>query len=354
MKFPVWVHHVDHYKDSELAPDDSQHPFTEIYGKAADGLHLQATWDPHAMAISSIEDVIATDKMHATANGIEWKPWVVARGSDGSGGDGYARDEGRLFGEIAKAGAGPGEKPIVIIDLEPYHFGGIDNPQFWRGDLGAGPEQVRALITAFGATAGPGAEIWIAIDPREQHFDGVSAGEWFLSPIVTRVLPMTYFNDWLSRQATPEEARSFIANGNKTFGDSFGIEPGRIAHILGAPGAAGVLQDAINFCHELGNLKPSIWQRANLTQENADAIAEMPDPWIRQEVIGAPGTPIVDPDMIGQHIHGAGEIHVEKDVMAEVGDDLKSLEDLLARIERDGGDAIALASRLRVKLGVDE
>src|SRR5690606_36839528 len=130
-------------------------------------LTWQAYWDANPYEFDSVEDVVRAEKEIYGAQGIEFKPWGVVRGQQpGWSGTEYARREGELAGQIARAAAGPGEKANYIVDLEPYYHGGA-TPQFWRNDLGAGPELVWAYIKAFRAARGE--ELFVAPDARAPH-----------------------------------------------------------------------------------------------------------------------------------------------------------------------------------------
>ena len=304
MKLPVFVHQVGtSYGESELPFDDSRSPFSEIYGKVADGLNFMSTYDLHGAAIGTIADVIEREQMHEADGGREWKPWMVPRGQQpGYGGVSYAEREGALMAEIAAAAAGDAETPVIILDVEPYSHGG-STPQFWRSDLGAGARTIRALLDTYvrltaAAAMGKHVEVWLAIDAREPHMEAIDLEAWLAHPAVTRVMPQTYFNDFLARQASPDEAKEIISAANLLLTDDHGWPRGKISHILPASGALGVLQDAIQHCHATGTLRPSLWQRMTLSQENADAIAELTDPWGAQPVVGAGGVTAPEADAL--------------------------------------------------------
>lgn len=272
MRVPVWVHHVGtSYAQSALGFDDSAVPaIGEVWGKVFDGLHFMSTYDRHTAAISGLEVVVQRERMHEAEGGREWKPWGVARGRQpGTPGDTYAMREGELAAAAAKAGAGPGERRIVILDVEPHYHGGT-TPQFWRGDLGADGRTVRALLDTFLGEGGE--EVWLSLDARSAHLAPISFRDWAEHPAVTRVLPQTYWTDFgRPWRESIDRANALLA--------SHGVRADRVAHVLPGNAKAQELSEAIEHCHGAGNLAPSVWQRQTLTPEVATAIHALDDPW---------------------------------------------------------------------------
>jgi hypothetical protein len=192
----------------------------------------------------------------------------------------YIEAEATLAAQIAEAGAGPGERGVVILDLEPYYHGGAA-PQFWRSDLmGADPEFfVKQWVTEFHAHS-PNAEIWLAVDAREPHLQMVNFNVWLDAiqdrGMKTMILPMVYWTDF---RVKPKVA---IDNTLALLSDVYAIPPHKISMIFpgnAVPRGPEGLVDAIQYAAEVGTDRPSIWQRVNLSRENAEAIEEMVDPW---------------------------------------------------------------------------
>ncbi|KKN69168.1 hypothetical protein LCGC14_0443440 [marine sediment metagenome] len=289
LKIPIWVHTVEtaYPGSSTIPPDDTKNPFSAVYQKTNDGLRFEGRWDGHPRGIDDIADVVRTDREIYGAQGIGWIPWGVVHGRwEGSHSPAYAMQEGRLAGKIAVAAAGGGvESAVYIIDLEPHYFAPF--PAFWREDLGAGVDDVAAFLEGF-VQAG-GEELWIAIDPRPQHLDRVSFRAWSramegLTPAVTRILPMTYFTDFVApRVAMNLDAEVVLSNAVETFG-RFGVPPAKIFPILPAPATPSVMEFAIGTSHRLGCGGVSVYQRGNLSFDTANAIAALRDPWGAEEV----------------------------------------------------------------------
>ena len=281
MKIAVWSHQVTtSYLQASIGPSDVGRPFSEIWEKVADGLSWMNNFDHHARALGSIDDVLAREVDSAAEDGREWKPWVVVAGTQpGVVGTGYASAEGKLAGQIAVAGAGPGEVPVVIVDLEPHYHGG-STPQFWRDDLGAGPAHVAAFCAAFLEVTGSSGEIWVAPDARRPHLEPVSFSAWVAQRCVTRILPQTYTTDFHppAESVTIDDFVGDIDRANALLRE-YGVTPDRIAHVLPANAAPAVLCGAIDYTHSQGNRAPSLWQRLTVTEELCAALEAFADPW---------------------------------------------------------------------------
>ena len=285
MRISVWVHQVQtSYLQSGLGTDDSAvEAIAEIWGKVFDGLSFQSTWDRHANAIDGLAKVVERERMHEEDGGRGWKPWGVVRGRQPGTGNQYAQDEGELAAAVAKAGAGEGERRVCIIDLEPHYHGG-STPQFWRDDLGADGSTVRAFLNAFSSHGGQ--EIWVCLDARPAHMDSISFDAWKASPFVTRWLPMTYWTDFRQNWKTAVELTT------KTLMER-GITKDRIAHVFPGNARPDDMEAAIEHVAERGMLKPSVWQRLNLSESTAERIAGMDDPWEGKAPAPAPDLGLV-------------------------------------------------------------
>lgn len=296
MKLPIWVHQVaTSYAQSALGFDDRPWPFSEVWDKAYDGLDPMSRYDKHAAAITGMASVAERRRMHAS-EGRGWRPWVVIHGLvSGQTGTSYATREGLLGGQIAVAGAPQGERPVLIVDLEPYP------PHFWRFDLMGGQQSryVDAYLAAF-RSAAPTGEIWLSVDARGRHTDEVLFERWWGNQAVTRVLPQVY---WTTFRQTPEQALTVALSHLQ----ARSVPASAIAPVLPGDSTPGELTRGIRWVHEEGMLSPSIFQRLNLSPATAEALAELPDPWAT-----SPAPPaFVDPDEARQRIEDAGDALVE-------------------------------------------
>jgi hypothetical protein len=276
MNVPIWSHQITtSYLESEIGPDDAGRPFSEVWVKTHDGLYMQSTWDHHPLAVSDAQSLKRLARGHAAA-GRNVRPWCVVKGLQ-------PEEEGRLAAEMAIAAAEVNltQDAVIMIDLEPYYHGGPGNPQFWRSDLfNDGADRARRLLNSFLEHGGKTA--WIAGDVRAGHLDAVSYGAWAAHGAVSLHTPQTYYTIFDAHMQGPEtpveRARMHIDRAN-TILASFGVRDSRIAHILPAEGNPDVLLDAFKYCHSLGQQKPSVWQRVNLTETNADRLNGADDPW---------------------------------------------------------------------------
>ena len=275
MLVPIWSHQIStSYLGAAIGPSDDGRPFSEIWPKTHDGMNLMSTWDvEHRWAISG-PDALADFARYQADNGRNVRPWCVVKGNQ-------PEAEGRLAAEMAQAAASANltRDAVIIIDLEPYYHGGAGNPQFWRSDLwpAESADRARRLLDAF-ADAG-GQTAWIAGDVRSAHLAVVSYETWARHPVVSVHSPQTYFSIFDGDLNTSiERARMHIDRANNILA-GYGVEPGRIGHILPAEGNPDVLVEAYGYCHSLGQLKPSIWQRVNITPGVVSALASAADPW---------------------------------------------------------------------------
>ncbi len=152
------------------------------------------------------------------------------------------------------------------LDLEPATHG-----LFWRDDLGAGPAEVRVYCERFAANGGE--ELWAAPDARNPWLGRVSFGEWAAQPVVTRVLPQVY---WRAFGMQPEAAlaRALSALRQHGWPDVQTVYP-----ILDGDAQPSEMVRAIRFVYEAGCGGISIFQRATLRQDTADAVLAPEDRW---------------------------------------------------------------------------
>lgn len=278
MKVPFWLHQFDNGYPGLVGSDDSKLPISEVLGKTNDGTRWQSTWDAHAAAIGGLSQVARVEREIYRPQGIGYTPWGVVAGRSVALGVNQGPAEGALLGQIARAAAYGGERPVFVVDLEPHYHGG-DSPQFWRDDLGANGDDVRRLIAAY-ELAAPGGELWVAPDARDPHLAPVSFGAWVAADAVTRCLPQVYFTDFnRPRVATLDDAERALDAAISTLA-AWGWRTRATIHpILPADAQPEALVGAIRYAHELGCGGVSIWQRGNLTPENAKALLELADPW---------------------------------------------------------------------------
>lgn len=325
MKFPIWSHQIStSYLGAAIGPSDEGRPFSEVWPKTHDGMNLMSTWDvPHRWTISGPE-ALADFARYQADNGRNVRPWCVVKGNQ-------PEAEGRLAAEMAQAAASANltRDAVIIVDLEPYYHGG-PTPQFWRSDLwpGESADRARRLLDAFAAAGGQTA--WIAGDVRSAHLAPVSYDAWAAHPIVSLHTPQTYYTIFDGSPNTSlDRACMHIDRANAILG-GYGVEPGRIGHILPAEGAPGVLAGAFEYCHSLGQQKPSIWQRVNITEAACNHLRDLVDPWV------SPAPPPLKPT-VGR------ETRIEP-----IGDTLTMVD------WADKDDERIITTRQRVKLVRDE
>jgi len=276
VNFPIWSHQITtSYLESEIGPDDAGRPFSEVWVKTHDGLYMQSTWDHHPLAVSDAASLVRLARGHAAA-GRNVRPWCVVKGIE-------PEAEGRLAAEmaIAAADANLTQDAVIVIDLEPYYHGGPGNPQFWRSDLfNDGADRARRLLDSFLQHGGKTA--WVAGDVRAGHLDAVSYAAWTSHPAVSMHTPQTYYTIFDAHMLGPEtpldRAKMHIDRANAILA-GLGVKPARIGHILPAEGNPDVLIGAFEYCHDIGQQKPSVWQRVNITEENVGRMAGAADPW---------------------------------------------------------------------------
>ncbi len=286
MLVPIWSHMITtSYLGSLIGTDDNGRPFSEVWVKTHDGLYMAATWDHHPLAIADTASLTSLAKLHASF-GRNVRPWCVVKGLD-------PEAEGRLAAQMAVAAAAGNltHDAVIIIDLEPYYHGG-DTPQFWRSDLfNDGPDRARRYLDAFVANGGQTA--WIAGDVRQAHLAAVSYDAWAAHPAVSLHTPQTYYTIFHGRNGEPNLdtplslAKADIDAANAILA-GYGVEAGRIGHILPAEGNPDVLLGAYDYCHSLGQQRPSLWQRVNITPANCDRLMAATDPWAAPAVEAPP------------------------------------------------------------------
>ncbi|MGE3795920.1 MAG: hypothetical protein AB7I38_18620, partial [Dehalococcoidia bacterium] len=236
-------------------------PFTEIWVKTIDGLAWMSNFDTHPAHVDGIGKVEQLAAMYQS-QGLTMRPWVVPHGREAWGIT--AADEGALAGKIAARSGG-----VLLVDLEPHEPAPGGGAYYWRDDLGAAGDEVRAYVAAF--LANGGRELWLVPDARPGRMP--SFADWWALDQVTRVMPQVYWTDFrLGYRDALNRAVSTLTNA--------GVR--RVANIwpvLPANATPEDLAAAIAYVHELGLGGVSVWQRANLDEDDVAKIAALPDPW---------------------------------------------------------------------------
>ena len=295
MRVPVFVHQFDNgYDGAPGGADDARLPISEVWGKTNDGLTWQARWDGHPAAIASLDAVVRAERELYAPHGIDYKPWGVVHGR-WPGVEDCARREGRMAGEVARAAAGPGQRPVYIVDLEPHYHAPF--PAFWRGDLGAGAGDIDDFCYGFTEALGgdPRAgELWLCPDAREPHLAAITFGRWRDKIEARRVLSQTYFTDFVRpRTATIEDARGALDAAVRVLG-RYGWRADEVLPVLPGDAEPEVMARAVEHAHALGCGGVAVWQRGNLRADTAAAIAALADPWAAKAVPPAEEPPPVD------------------------------------------------------------
>jgi hypothetical protein len=107
------------------------------------------------------------------------------------------------------------------------------------------------------------------------------------------IMPMVYWTDF---RIEPKEA---IDRTMALLGDVYAIPAHSISMIFpsnAVPRGPAGLVDAIQYAAELGTQTPSLWQRMNLSQENAEAVAGLKDPWMGEPI----EVPLVSDDYVAE------------------------------------------------------
>lgn len=274
MQIDLWVHQIDTGYPGLVGSDDSPLPVSAFLVKTHDGLYWQATWDSHPLAISGLDALRRLRDAYAPRATV---PWSVPHGRwEGAPGD-YAIKEGVRAGEVALAAAAPGQRPRVILDIEPHYHAPF--PAFWRDDLGAGPREIDDLCWGFAQTA-PGAAIDIAPDARMAHLPPVNLAHWCTKVETTRCLPQIYFTDFVSpRIATAADSRAAIDTAIAALAQNGWTRLDTICPIFPGDAQPDTMLRAFEHAHASGLGRPSVWQRSNTPRDLFAAIADFRDPW---------------------------------------------------------------------------
>lgn len=281
MRVPIFIHQLDTaYVNAAIGGDDRALPIAEVWVKAHDGTSWQARWDGHPLAVSGPEALRHLAREVYAPQGIACRPWGVVHGR-WEGKDGtptaLAAQEGAIAGAAACAAAPDGAAAIHIVDLEPHGHGGAQ-PQFWRDDLGAGADEVRAFLDAFRAAGGDA--VWLCPDARDPWLGAVSFAAWAAQPAVTRVIPQVYVTDFVRpRAATVADARAALAAALAALARQGWHNADAVHPALPGDASPEVLLAAVDEAHRLGCGGVAIWQRANLRADTAAALGALADPW---------------------------------------------------------------------------
>lgn len=150
-----------------------QFGFDGLLVKALDGLDWMATFDGHADALRSV-DQVATQAARAHAAGLQYFAWTNPKH------DVNVDEEATMTGQIALACDG------VFLDTEPYR-------QFWNNDAPVG--QAAHFMDVLRQTA-PDALVILQPDPRPNALAGIKVGEW--TPKCSGIAGQHYWTDFSS------------------------------------------------------------------------------------------------------------------------------------------------------------
>lgn len=209
--------------------DDSVLPIGRVLVKAADGAYFQGTFDHHGAAVQSYG---AMERLRTDVygpHGIYMAAWAVPHGVfPGSGpwpqseGPTYAYREGAMHGTLARLAAGEGEPVVLTLDLEPYYYDNIaGEPQYWRKDIGAGPNEVRQYLDGAQAAGVQHVDISVVARRNAEALRDVDYLAWISHPIVSRVLPQVY---WPAFQAGVDDAFEELSTGLMRIGGGWPVE----------------------------------------------------------------------------------------------------------------------------------
>lgn len=279
MQIAAWVWQLSQdYPGAE--PDDSKLPIDQMWVKAADGMWPQGHFDSHPAEISGLAAARELRDIYHR-QGINMIPWVVPHGTYPGAGpgprdDSYAFAEGRMHGQYAEAARDQtgNDRAVLIVDLEPSYYGGSGNPQFWRDDLGAGPQQVRDYLN--GALDGGAQEVWLSSVWRDnpQALRDVSIQSWLASNLVTEVHPQIY---WTDMQKPWGAALDELDAAITALGLPDLMPAGRIRPTMPGTGTAADIIAFIERCRTRGFLRPSIWRRGTVPSAVWEAIGLRPE-----------------------------------------------------------------------------
>lgn len=249
-----------------LRDDDTTLPMSYAFGKANEG----------AVFYYSPDEAAELAQMYQR-QGIGFVPWGIGRGATVSAAD----TEGHEAGQLAAAVEG-----CYMLDLEPYPA------QYWAGVPGAATAFCNSYKAAVEA-AGKRPVLWLTVDARNP---GINLDEWraFEDVLDIRYWPQAYgpefypatYPDFSVMLHGLLDACNPLLNA--------GIEKSRIWPVLSTysvragmngqseyvgPLDGDVLTKAIQQVHDFAFPGVALFRRGTLSNELADAINAMPDPW---------------------------------------------------------------------------
>ena len=121
--------------------------------------------------------------------------------------------------------------------------------------------------------ANGGEDLWVAPDARYPWLGRVSFGEWARQATVTRVLPQVY---WRAFGMQPEAA---LARALAVLREHGWPHVGTVYPIVDGDAGPAEMVRAIRCAHDAGCGGVSIFQRANLRPDTADAVLALDDSW---------------------------------------------------------------------------
>ena len=293
--------------DEDPRPDsvDPQDAIGGILGKVLDGTDWMVNFDLHPRAIDGLDTIGRRVRDHED-KGRGWLPWANVRGYNAS-------QEGAMAGEIAvrvrNVKRVPHDRPAVFIaNVEPY-------PQFWPWRNDETINRSAQYLAAFKRSGGTELRLWIDARGWQLSLDrGIGLSRWQSQAaahgLTLKVMPEIYWTDF---NIDPSAA---IAATVRTL-ETFRIAPENILPTFPGDATPQHMIFAFRRAYELGWGKPNIWQRMNLREDTALAIAGLDDLWAPQpppppmvevpvatlEALRAEGLAIRD-EMLVQHAVG--------------------------------------------------
>lgn len=250
-----------------VSTDDTKLPMSYACPKAAEGMSAWTSWEEFHYRFTSVY----------LPQGIGMLPWVLPKGRSAQ----TAYEEGKIAAVMASAVQG-----LILIDLEDGH----QDPPYWTG----GDAEVDAWER--GALDNGLREAWIVPDSRADKLDGERFWRWWAMGLTTRVLPQAYASIFYPPQPNRQQKGIDVCTIPLLRG---GIAASDIYPVLSGtdingnnPISGAELVEGIEYCKAQGFGGVFFWRRGLITQEQADAMLELDDPWANEP---APEPPPVDP-----------------------------------------------------------
>jgi hypothetical protein len=252
--------------------NDAALPIGRMLVKGADGAFFMSTFDSHPAAVDSFdamrrlrEETYGPQGIHLAAwavpHGIYpgYGPWPTTRVVDPANAPRvtYAYDEGVMHGALARMAAAADEPVVLTVDLEPFYYDTINGtPQYWRKDLGAGPEQVRQYLDGAQAAGVQFVDIVPVVRRNPFALWDTDYAAWLAHPLFSRVCPQLYWNAF---GTSPEEAYDEMWTGLARVGA--GPDPGRIRPVFRVDAPAAEIVRAWEYAERNGLDRPLLYRR---------------------------------------------------------------------------------------------